>query len=260
MRDPRSVLITGASSGIGAALAEAYAAPGIALALGGRDGERLDAVAARCRAKGAQTTTEQADVTDASTMATWVREADRRAPLDLVIANAGISAGTGGGGESDAQARRIFAVNVDGLMNTVLPAIPPLRVRRRGQIALMSSVAAFLGFPGAPAYCASKACVRTYGEALRALLGKDGVEVTVICPGFVRTPMSAMNPFPMPFLMDAGPAAALIKRGLAQGRARIAFPWPMVLAVKIMAALPAALRDPLLARLPEKASAAPESH
>ncbi|RMD62706.1 MAG: SDR family NAD(P)-dependent oxidoreductase [Alphaproteobacteria bacterium] len=252
MAEPRSILITGASSGIGAALARAYAGPGVTLALGGRDAARLRTVAEVCRARGAIVHPASVDVRDAPAMADWIARVDVAAPLDLVIANAGISAGTGGGGENEDQVRRIFAVNVDGVLNTVLPALPRLRARRRGQIAIMASLAAFRGFPGAPAYCASKAAVRVWGEALRGTLHRDGIGVSVICPGYIRTPMTAVNDFPMPFLMEPDRAAAIIVRGLARNRARIAFPRPLYAAVWLLAALPPAWSDPLLRRLPEK--------
>jgi short-subunit dehydrogenase len=255
---PHTILITGASSGIGAALARCYAAPGRRLALHGRDGARLQAVAAECAAAGAETRSLSLDVTRAAPLEDWIRDVFCDAPLDLAIANAGISAGTGGGGEGDEQARRIFAVNVDGVINTVLPAIrrmrdQPLRNGRRGQIALMSSLAAFRGFPGAPTYCASKAAVRVWGEALRGSLKPDGIAVSVVCPSFVESPMTAVNEFPMPFLMPADRAARIVRRGLDRDRARIAFPWPNYAAARLIAALPPAFADRFLARLPRKA-------
>jgi NAD(P)-dependent dehydrogenase (short-subunit alcohol dehydrogenase family) len=257
MRAPMSVLMTGASSGIGAALAVAYAREGIMLALGGRDMARLEAVAARCRALGARVSAVRVDVTDPAATAAWVAAAD----ADLVIANAGISAGTGGEGESDAQVRRIFAVNVDGVFNTIHPAIAVMRKRplgaegTRGQIAIMSSLAGFRGFAGAPAYCASKAAVKVYGEALRPDLAAEGIGLSVICPGYVRSPMTAENDFPMPFLMDAGRAAEIIRRGLARNAARIAFPWPMYWAAWLCGALPPSWLDATMRRLPRKTGA-----
>lgn len=248
----RHVLITGASSGIGAALARACAGPGARLTLGGRDMARLEAVAADCRARGADVATTRIDVTDAAAMAAWVSEADAIRPLDLVVANAGISAGTGDGAEGPEQTRRIFAVNLDGVMNTVLPAIGPLRTRRAGQIAIVSSVAGFRGFPSAPAYCASKAAVRTWGEGLRGWLAADNVRVSVILPGFVDTPMTQVNRFPMPFLMTADQAARRILRGLARNRGRIAFPWPTAFAAWMAGVLPDALVDRLTRGLPGK--------
>lgn len=248
----RHVLITGASSGIGAALARACAAPGCRLSLGGRDSARLDAVAAECRSRGAEVAAARIDVTDAAAMAAWLAEADAAQSLDLVVANAGISAGTGDGAESADQTRRIFAVNLDGVMNTVLPAIDPMRARRRGQIAIVSSVAGFRGFPSAPAYCASKAAVRTWGEGLRGWLAADGVKVSVVLPGFVDTPMTQVNSFRMPFLMTADRAAQRILRGLERDRGRIAFPWPTAFAAWLVGALPDALADRLTRGLPGK--------
>ncbi len=248
--DPRSVLITGASSGIGAALAETYAQPGVRLFLSGRDAARLDEVRARCAA--AEVEVRVLDVADAKAMAQWIAEADSTAPLDLVIAKAGISGGTAGAGEGEDQVRRIFAVNLDGVLNTLWPVIPAMRARKSGQLAIVSSVAGFRGMPGAPAYSASKAAVLAYGDALRGELHTDGIRVSVICPGYVVSRMTDANDFPMPWLMSAGKAAGIIKRRLAQGKGRIVFPWPMLWIVRTLQALPVAITDPLLRRLPKK--------
>jgi short-subunit dehydrogenase len=255
MKNPKSILITGGSSGIGAALALDYAAPGVFLALAGRDAGRLEEVAGRCRAAGAEVATGVVDVREAAALAAWMAEQDSRRPLDLVIANAGVSAGTGTFGESDDQARHILAINLDGVVNTVLAAAELMRPRRRGQVALMSSLAGFRGFPGAPAYCASKAAVRVWGEALRGTLAREGIRVSVICPGYVKSPMTAKNDFPMPFLMEAERAAAIVRRGLAANRARIVFPRRLFTAVWLLSLLPPSWTDPLLARLPEKSAA-----
>lgn len=253
MRQPRVILITGASSGIGDALARAYAGPEVTLLLIGRSAERLDAVAAAGRQAGATIYTATLDVTDRLEMETWIAGADDRTPIDLVIANAGISAGSSGaGGESAAQTRKVFAVNLDGVLNTVLPLIPRMRTRRRGQIAVISSLAGYRGVAGAPAYCGSKAAVKAWGEGLRGALNADGLEVSVICPGFVESRITAGNRFPMPFLVPADKAARIIRRGLARNRARISFPWPMAALAWLGAALPPALTDPLINRLPRK--------
>lgn len=247
--DPRSILITGASSGIGAALAILYAAPGITLALGGRDAGRLAAVADACCAKGAFADWASIDVTDARAVAAWVMSADETAPLDLVISNAGIGSSAEREPAPGHNEIRVFKVNVDGILNTILPAADRMRGRppnaggHRGQIAIMSSLASFRGFAYAPAYCASKAAIRVFGEGLRATAAKDGIAVSVICPGYIKTPMTAANPFPMPFLMDVERAALIIRRGLARRRGRIAFPWPMYAAVWLLAALPDRLAD-----------------
>lgn len=252
MREPRHILITGGSSGLGEALALAYAAPGNRLALCGRDERRLEAVAAACRAKGAEVDAAVLDVTDADGMKAWIEAADRTRALDLVIANAGISLGLAMGPERPARVRRIFAVNVGGVVNTVEPAIPLMAARGRGQIGIVSSLAGFRGLPTSSAYSASKAAVKSYGEALRGQLARKGVAVSVICPGFFKSAMTDGNKFPMPLLMETARAAALIKRGLAADKARIAFPLRLYAAIWLLAVLPPALTDRWLQRLPEK--------
>jgi short-subunit dehydrogenase len=253
------VLITGASSGLGAALAEALAAPGVVLHLSGRDPARLEAIAAACRARGADARPRVLDVADAAAMAAWIGQAGR---LDLVVANAGISAGTGqGAAESAAQVRAIFATNLGGALNTVLPALDVMAAQPaaagglRGRIAVVASIAAFVPAPGAPAYCASKAAVDAWTVASIPSFAARGIGLSSICPGYVRSRMTAANRFPMPGLMDADRAAAIILRGLSAGRRRIVFPWWMGLAARLAGLLPLALTSRLLALAPGKDAA-----
>jgi len=234
--NPRTILITGASSGIGSALAQAYANPGHHLSLGGRDPARLDTIATRVRAAGATCDVQVIDVRHQDDMAAWIGSVDDRTPLDLVIANAGISAGTRkkdtAADWSDAD---IFATNVDGVIHTVAPALARMETRKQGQIAIMSSLASFRAFRDAPAYCASKAAVRFYGTGLRRAHARHGIGISVICPGFVRSPMTDANDFRMPFLVEADDAARLIRTRLTRNPAMIAFPLPMYLAVRMLA-------------------------
>ena len=253
MRHPRHILITGANSGIGAALAQAYAGVGCHLSLTGRHADRLAAVAGRCRDLGATVTERQFDVTDRLAAEQEIRALDDARPVDLVIANAGISGGTHGGSESADQVRAIFSTNVDGVLNTVLPLLPRMEARRHGQIALMASLAGHRGFPGAPAYCGSKAAIKVWGEGLRGEMAASGVEVSVIMPGYVKSPMTDANDFPMPLLMPVDGAARLIRDRLAGNPARIAFPWPTALVAWLIGTLSPRLTDPMLMKLPKKA-------
>ena len=250
MRDPRSILITGASSGIGAALARAYAAPRTQLALCGRDAARLAAVVNICRERGAEVIEACLDVTEAAAVAAWIDDADRASPLELVIANAGVQGGLwrDGAGESLDELHRVMEVNFGGVSNTLHPVLPAMRRRQRGQIALISSLAALRGIPFSPGYCASKAAIRIYGEALRSWLAPEGIDVSVVLPGFVETRLSQTVGGPKPLMLLPERAANIIRRGLARGRRQIAFPYPLYLGMQLMRALPAALVDPILRR------------
>lgn len=270
--EPASVLITGASGGIGRALALAYAGPGSHLHLCGRNRVRLDDTAQACREAGAVADGVVLDVRDRHAMADWITACAARAPLDLVIANAGISGGAGTTAstgddnhnrDSDADSNRdadmvraIFDINLGGVLNTLDPAIAAMRRAGGGQIAVMSSLAGYRGMPGAPAYSAAKAAVLCYGEALRGALAGENIGVSVICPGFVRSAITDANTFPMPFLMPAGRAAGIIRRALRRNPARIAFPWQMALLMRVMAMLSAATAIRLLTRLPKKGDVA----
>lgn len=255
MKIPKNILITGASSGLGAALALEYAKPGNTLHLLGRDEIRLEDIAAKCRAQGAHVNIKALDVTDAKAMEDYIKQADAIAPIDLLIANAGISAGTGGTTEGDEQVRKIFATNIDGMINTIQPVVPLMLARKSGQIAIISSLAGIRALPSSPAYSASKACVRYYGEALRGNLLKHNVTVSVICPGYVITPMTDVNDFPMPFLMPAQKAAQIIVRGLEKGRGRIAFPRRLFIPLWWLSCLSPIITDFIFSRLPAKPAA-----
>jgi short-subunit dehydrogenase len=252
MNHPKNIVITGASSGLGAALAVHYAQSGVTLHLSGRNAARLSQTANICEELGAAVHTRIVDATDASAMQEWIESVDDSAPVDLVIANAGISAGIGGGEEKADQARNIFRINVDGVVNTIAPLIPRMSARRHGQIALISSLAGIRGLPSSPAYSASKGWVRVYGEGLRGWLMKNNVRVNVVCPGFIKTPMTDINPYHMPFLMSADKAAHIIARGLASNKGMIAFPKRLYIPLLLLATPPSAISDRLFALLPDK--------
>ncbi len=255
MKNPCFILITGASSGIGEALAREYASPGIFLALCGRNQKRLNHVASYCRNKGAKVSAKVVDVTDQHGMAEWLKTLDAKHPLDMIIANAGIAGDSGAISSNldEALTRNIFNVNIYGLINTIFPVIANMRQRKRGQIALVSSIAGFRGLPSAPAYSASKALVKAYGDALHGVLKRDQINVSVICPGFVKSRITDKNTFPMPMIISASKAAEKIRKGLEKDKILISFPWLFVSFMWCLNLLTPYLADKLLNQvLPKK--------
>lgn len=249
MRAPFSVVIvTGASSGLGAELAKAYAAPGVTLGLLGRDRERLAATAERCKTMGADVRVASIDVADATAMAGWLGDFDRQHPADLVIANAGTSAGPEPQNASEGvdSAQRQIRVNLLGAVNTVEPLLPAMCRRGRGRVAVVASIAAYRGLPYSPGYCASKAGLRAYAEALRPRLAPRGVGVTIVCPGFFVSPMTDRFEGPTPFLASVEAAARKVKRAVDRGRRRAAFPWPLVFGLRFCDLAPAIVGDAIL--------------
>jgi short-subunit dehydrogenase len=253
----KSVVITGASSGIGAALALRYAGEGVHLGLVGQNRERLESVAARCRALGARVQIGLIDVTRRKDLADWLLEFDRVAPIDLLFANAGVLSGIEPGEVAeDAEAsRRLFDINVGGVLNTVEPVLPHMVLRHHGCIAIMSSVAAFARLPQMPSYSASKTTVLRYGLRLRRALRKQGVQVSVICPGYVVSPMTDQILGRKPFLMTAEKAADRIVAELARNQAVIAFPRLVAGFLRVAGRLPPPMRDWVLARSKFRVSA-----
>jgi short-subunit dehydrogenase len=241
---PRTIVITGASSGIGRALALHYAVEGRTLGLLGRDPDRLGEVAGACRARGAQVSTSTLDVCDREELATWLAAFDAETPVDLLVANAGIMGGVAPQTdlERPEESYALFATNVTGVLNTIHPMLPTMVRRGAGQMAILSSLAGLIPVPDAPSYAASKAAVLSFGLSLRTLLYDKGVRVNVICPGYVSTPMTAQELGWKPFEMSAERAAALIARGLERDKAVIAFPRILAFLTRIGALLPESLR------------------
>jgi NADP-dependent 3-hydroxy acid dehydrogenase YdfG len=238
-----SILITGAAGGIGTALAKAYAAPGVHLFLGDLEAAPLESLASSCRDLGARVWSTEVDVTNREDMAAWISRSHQIQPLDLIIALAGISRGSVSREEKPEEIRSVFAVNLDGMLNTVEPALPLFRQQGRGQIALMSSLAGSRGFPVAPAYCATKAAIRVYGQSLRARLLRENIFVSVIIPGFVESSLTDANPYRMPFRVKVDRAAKIIKTQLAKGPAHICFPLPLAAGAFVLSLLPPSLVD-----------------
>jgi len=238
------ILITGASSGIGAALSRRYAGPGTHLILNGRDPARLDAVAAECRERGASAETAPLDLRDREAVGAWVRGLDAEAPLDLVIANAGINGGHPQGGlESEATGFETVDINLGGTLNVALPCVTLMAARGAGQIALISSLAAYAPLPDAPAYSGTKAALLAHGLALRAKLRPLGVRLSVVTPGYVKTPMGGVIKGWRPLEMSAEAAAERIVHGLARDRDVIAFPGLLFHLARGAGLLPETLRS-----------------
>jgi len=243
-----NTLITGASSGIGEALAVECARRGDALYLCGRNRDRLMAVAEKCRACGVAVAAEVVDVSDEEKTRSWIGRCDAVAPLDRVFANAGVSTGE----EKEANVRRTFATNVGGVVNTALPAIEIFRKRGGGQLVITASIAGYAPLTGCPAYSGTKACVKNWGLALRGHLRRENVKVNVVCPGFVRSRITDVNTCPMPFFMEADKAARIIFGRVLRNVGLIAFPWPMRFATWFLSILPWRLAELISRLLPKK--------
>lgn len=245
------VFITGASSGIGAALAAHYGARGAQLGLVAR---RAGALAEVARGLPGSPALYIADVADAQAMQEAAQDFMARAGTpDIVIANAGVSVGTlTEHAEDIAVFGRVLQTNVVGLAATFQPFIAPMRAARRGRLAGIASVAGVRGIPGAGAYSASKAAAIAYLEALRIELRPSGVKVVTVCPGYVATPMTAVNKYRMPFILPAEVAARRIARVIEEGRRYAVVPWQMALVARAMRLLPNAVYDRLFGRAGRK--------
>ena len=248
---PKTVLITGATGGIGRALAEAYAGPGSTLILQGRRLDTLRALEQACLTKGARVVVGALDLRDRNAYTQWLQQLTATECIDLVFVNAGVNTNIGihGEGERWESVQQLLEVNLVAAMATVHGVLPGMRARKQGQIALMSSLAAYFGLPVTPAYCASKAAIKAYGESLRGWLAAEGVRVNVVMPGYVESPMCHAMPGPKPFLWTAERAARYIKHALMRDRPRISFPFPLNLGTWLLAVLPPALSSRILRQL-----------
>lgn len=253
MEEARNILITGASSGIGEALACEAAARGARhLFLCGRNVERLAAVAARCRAAGAEVHEQVLDVTDAEATRAWLAACEKIAPPELVFSNAGVATGI----ENEPNVRRTFATNIGGNLNVVLPLLDLFRARAdkagRRQIVITASIAGYAPLSTCPAYSATKAAMKTWALAWRKPLAREGIVLNVVCPGFIRSRITDHNTCPMPFFMEADRAARIILDRVDKNIGLIAFPWPMRLATWWLSILPFRLNELINACLPAK--------
>ena len=251
MASPQRVIITGASSGLGAALARHYAGRGATLGLIARRQSELEQLSA---AFAGACEIYPLDVRDDAAIAAAARDfTGKHGCPDIVIANAGVSVGTL---TEFAEDRRIFQdvvdINLIGMVNTFQPFLGAMRERGSGTLAGIASVAGYRGLPGGAAYSASKAAVITYLESLRVELHASGVKVVTICPGYIATPMTEKNPYAMPFRMSAAAAATKIAALVTRGKAFTVIPWQMALVARVMLVLPDWLYDRLATGAPHK--------
>jgi NAD(P)-dependent dehydrogenase (short-subunit alcohol dehydrogenase family) len=250
------VFVTGASSGLGAALAREYAARGAVVGLLGRRDHALRELAASLPAP-LDHHIYAVDVTDHAALARAAADfIAREGGADIVIASAGVSAGTLTERPGDlAEFSHIFAVNV---MATVATFAPFVESMKHGtgprRLVAIGSVAGIRGMKGAGAYCASKSAVHTYAESLRLELQPHGIRVVTIAPGYIDTPMTRQNHFPMPFLMPARRFAAAAARAIDAGTSYRVIPWPMGIVTKLLRLLPNVVFDALFAHAPQKAA------
>ncbi|HXG09050.1 MAG TPA: SDR family NAD(P)-dependent oxidoreductase [Gemmataceae bacterium] len=247
-------VITGASSGIGWELARLLAAEGCKVGLIARRREPLEALVQQVGQAGGMAALATADVGDRDQTLAAVREISARlGPVDLLIANAGFGITTQVDPLNSLDIAAMMRVNFLGVVYAIEAVLPEMLRRGRGHLAAVSSLAAYKGMPGKMGYCASKAAVNAFLEGLRIQLHSRGIAVTTICPGFVRTPLTADNPYPMPWLLEADDAARRILRALRSRRKVYNFPWQMTLVTRVARWLP----DWLVARGVRRLSAEP---
>ncbi len=245
------VIITGASSGIGSALAAEYALRGATLGLIARRRNELEQLAAHFSTPVQIYST---DVRDAAALQTAASDfIARHGCPDIVIANAGVSVGTLTQIPEDLTTfQDVFDINVMGMVKTFQPYIEPMRQARHGVLVGIASVAGYRGLPGSAAYSASKAAAISYLESLRVELKTSGIRVVTICPGYIATPMTEKNPYPMPFLIDADTAARKFARVIDSGKTYAVIPWQMAIVARLLRVLPNWFYDRLFLRAPHK--------
>lgn len=247
----QSLVITGASSGIGLALTRHYLVRGVKVAALARRTELLQSLLEEFPS---QLYCYSLDVRDTEAMQQAAEDFMRQVGIpDVVIANAGVSVGTLTEFPADIDAfQQVMDINVLGMVKTFQPFVAAMRAAQRGKLVGIASVAGVRGLPGASAYSASKAAAISYLESLRVELRNTGVQVVTICPGYIRTPMTAVNSYPMPFILEASDAAQRMAKVIATGTSLAVIPWQMGIVAWLLKHLPNWLYDKLFAHAPHK--------
>ena len=245
MNSKQNILITGASSGIGAALALRLASPQNRLFLLARNTEKLEAVGANCAQSQAEVITHTADVTDTAKIQQLIETIDQEFPLDLIICNAGVTNTVGKKGEAETwnEITKVIDTNLTGVLACLNPLISRMQQRQQGQIAIISSLAAFYGMPVTPIYCASKSALKGYGEALRGWLKHDNIKVNMVYPGFVKSELSDQFNTHRPFMISSEKAADIIVKGIKNNKASISFPLLLTFGIRLLNILPSRVAD-----------------
>jgi short-subunit dehydrogenase len=241
---PRSLanqvaVVTGASSGIGWALARVLAFEGCKVGLVARRQEKLQSLAEEIQRAGGIAAVAAADVSNREETISAIHEIQKElGPVDLLIANAGVGMPTLLEPLNTSDVEKMIRVNLLGTVYAIEAVLPGMLQRRQGHLVAISSLSAYKGLPGESGYCASKAAVNSYMEGLRIHLRDRGIAVTTICPGFVRTPMTDVNQFHMPWLLEADDAARRIVRAIRRRKKVYNFPWQMAILLKVSRWLP----------------------
>ena len=242
-------VITGASSGIGAAVAERFAQRGDTVVLMARRVDALNEVASRISEAGGRAVVMPVDVTRKDDVSAAFREVyAEHSRIDRLVINAGIGDPTLAADFQADQFQRIIDVNLQGPANCLEAVLPEMIERRAGQVIGIGSLAGYRGLPGSGAYCASKAGLAALFESLRLELRHVGVAVTLICPGFIRTPLTDRNRFPMPFLMELDAAADRIVKAIMRKDSEYSFPWQLAWIVRLARFLPNWIYDRFVGR------------
>ncbi|MBR2141332.1 MAG: SDR family NAD(P)-dependent oxidoreductase [Rickettsiales bacterium] len=243
----KNILITGASSGLGREIAVEYSSQNTNLYLIARNIQELEKAKKICEDRGATVYIQVIDVKNKQEMKNYLESLNVN--FDIVFANAGISSGTAENFEEEDKIYNIFETNIMGVLNTITPIVQKMIKNRSGRIVLISSMASFRGMSTAPAYSASKACVRFYGEALNNYLKQYNVDVNVVCPGFIKTPLTDKNNFPMPFLMDTKTAVKKIVNSINKNKKFIIFPKILYYFITFLNILPFGIDDYIFSKL-----------
>ncbi len=241
----KNIVITGASSGIGSAIARRFASAENRLILLARNQQKLDEISARCIQKSAEVITHSIDVTEYQKLQQLITDIDRQHPIDLIICNAGVTNCVGRKGEPESweEITQVIDTNLYGVLASINPLISRMQQRKQGHIAIISSLAAFYGMPITPSYCASKAALKGYGEAIRGWLKHDDVKVSMVYPGFVKSALSDQFISDRPFMLTPEKAADIIVKGIEKNKPSITFPFPLNLGTWFLSVMPARISD-----------------